>query len=189
MGSVISTCCGLREKKARTGEREPLLPQHRDRDETVDAVVPDQQSLNKIADLIAAVGNGKLPSQDQLNNLIRRILQSQIFKEINKDKHDTLSRRGQVVLKDLEEVLRAFMDLGMEKNGEARETSFRVDLLAGLIRVPPADDDKVQDIVDELRHVRSNPVSVDTDFSLNTSAKDAAGNVLHSSPNETPPVH
>ncbi|KAG8991963.1 hypothetical protein FRB94_012125 [Tulasnella sp. JGI-2019a] len=159
MGSVLSTCCGLRPPK-RTGEREPLLPQHRDRDETVDAVIPDQQSLNKIADLLAALNNGKLPSQDQLNSLIRRILQSQIFKEANKDKHDTLSQRGQLVLRDLDELLRAFMELGIEKN----------------------DDDKVQDIYDELRNVQHDPVSIDADLNLNLSGKDAAASELPDEP-------
>lgn len=115
MGSVLSSCCGSRKTKKGSGEREPLLPTHRD--ETVDAVVPTQQSLNKVADLLAALANGKLPSQDQLNHLIRRILASPIFLEINKDKHDALSRRGQLVLRDVQEVLQAFMELGLEKNG------------------------------------------------------------------------
>lgn len=115
MGSVFSTCCGRRDKqrKQHDDEREPLLPTHR-----VEEAIPSQHSLNKFADLLAAINNGKLPSQDQTSAFIRRILNSDVFKDLDRQREGgTLSERGRVVLSDLKEVLMAFLELGLEKNG------------------------------------------------------------------------
>lgn len=114
MGSVFSSCCGRRDKQRKHhDEREPLLPTHR-----VEEAIPSQHSLNKFADLIAAINNGKLPSQDQTSALVRRILNSDVFKDLDRQREGgTLSERGRVVLSDLKEVLMAFLELGLEKNG------------------------------------------------------------------------
>lgn len=117
MGAILSCCCGPRK---RSEEREPLLPTHRQQDYTPplqDRLVPNQATFDKFAAVIAALKNGKLPTQDQLNSTARLLLDSSIFKDAPKH-GGVLSERGRIVLGDLQRLLEALAELGRDKNGE-----------------------------------------------------------------------
>lgn len=121
MGSLLSCCCGPRDK---SGEKEPLLPRH-----TQD-VEPSQADktrarVNKAAEILGALSAGKLPTQDQIN-VFMRVLQTSVlesrnslglgFEEDEAKFYGDLSVRGKALLDDVRELCRALVAFGLEKN-------------------------------------------------------------------------
>lgn len=120
MGAIFSCCCGPRKQSE---EREPLLPTHR-YDTTPplqDRLVPTQATFDKFAAIVAALQNGKIPTQNQLNHAIRSLLDSSVFRDAPKQ-GGVLSQRGRIVLEDLRRLLEALAELGRDKNGEPPST-------------------------------------------------------------------
>lgn len=156
MGAILSCCCGPRK---RSEEREPLLPTHRQQDYTPplqDRLVPNQATFDKFAAVIAALKNGKLPTQDQLNSTARLLLDSSIFKDAPKH-GGVLSERGRIVLGDLQRLLEALAELGRDKN----------------------DDNALQQAIYHLRHTSSQPAAVKPHIELGGAAPlDAAAQQL-----------
>ena len=80
--------------------------------------------LIKVADVIAAAREGKLPSQNQLDKVARRLLKSELLRVPNGGNEDSmaggpaLSTEGMNVVLRTREVLQAGMVFGLEKNGE-----------------------------------------------------------------------
>ena len=80
--------------------------------------------LIKVADVIAAAREGKLPSQNQLDRVARRLLKSEVLRVPNGGNEDSvaggpaLSTEGMNVVLRTREVLQAGMVFGLEKNGE-----------------------------------------------------------------------
>jgi hypothetical protein len=135
MGSSFSSCCcGRRRKRPRSSyypseydsqSRDPLLPPHHQPPE------PEKSTLIKLADVIAAAREGKLPSQNQLDRVARRLLRSEVLKLPNGNGNGTngysvagghggraLSAEGTNAVLRIREVLQAGMVFGLEKNGE-----------------------------------------------------------------------
>ncbi|KAG9044478.1 hypothetical protein FS837_008096 [Tulasnella sp. UAMH 9824] len=137
MGAIFSCCCGPRK---RSEEREPLLPTHR-YDSTPplqDRLVPTQATFDKFAAIVAALQNGKLPTQTQLNHAIRSLLDSSMFRDAPKQ-GGVLSQRGRIVLEDVRRLLEAVTELGLDKN----------------------DDDSIQHAIYQLRHTGSHPATLE----------------------------
>jgi hypothetical protein len=119
MGFCFS-CCRRRPK---TGDREPLLPHQAS---ITEPLPPPQSQIDKFADVLAALHVGKLPSQDQTNAALRKLLRSDVLAvEGSKSarilgqgqQYGPLSERGKTVLKDFREVIESIVQFGMEKNG------------------------------------------------------------------------
>ncbi|KAG8903533.1 hypothetical protein FRC01_009167, partial [Tulasnella sp. 417] len=155
MGAILSCCCGPRK---RSEEREPLLPTHR-YDYTPplqDRLVPSQATFDKFAAIIAALQNGKLPAQAQLNSAIRSLLDSSTFRDAPKQ-GGVLSDRGRIVLQDIQTLLEALAELGRDKN----------------------DDDTIQHAIYQLRHTGSQPATLEPHVELRGAAPlDAAAQQL-----------
>ena len=110
MGLCLSCC--RRRRKPRTGEREPLLSPTNNKE---DSLPPRQNSFEHVADVLAAIKAGKLPSQDQLTRLAIIFAKSDLLL-LDGAKNGLLSQEGKRVLLDVKEVLDSFVQWGMEKN-------------------------------------------------------------------------
>lgn len=108
MGFCFS-CCRRRDKSP---EKQPLL-----RPKSQDVLAPPQSQLDKLADVLAALHVGKLPSQDQLNRAIQLALRSDILNPAAKLGYGTLNNSGKKVVADVRKILDAVLQLGLEKNG------------------------------------------------------------------------
>lgn len=111
MGLLFSTC----RRRKDSAEREPLLPKHRVENAS-DAYTPSHAHLTKAVDIIAALRAGKLPSQEQLNGILRTVLQQTALE--SGSANGPLSEHGRQVVSDLRNLVDAFLALGLEKNGK-----------------------------------------------------------------------
>jgi len=115
MGSCFSF---IPQRRKWSSEREPLLPTHHHH------AIPKQRHpqpeplLYKFADIIGALQQGKLPSQDQLNIILQTVLKSELLRDdAHMSGYGPLSRSGKRVLDDVREVIKAILQIGIEKNG------------------------------------------------------------------------
>ena len=111
MGFCMSSC--RRGKPRKDIEREPLL-------RSQSSELPQTRSaVEHIADVLAALHSGKLPSQDQLNTALGKLLRSDSLRV------DSKHLIGGVVadseckqfIGDVKEVIQAIIQTGVEKNG------------------------------------------------------------------------
>jgi hypothetical protein len=116
MGLFFS-CCRRRKDSA---DHEPLLPKYHV-DASANEYLPSETQLTKLADVIAALKTGKLPSQDQLGRIIQSVLRSTVIESTTRTTHGTLSDSGKQVLTDFRELLESILLLGLEKNGASFE--------------------------------------------------------------------
>ncbi|KAI0355792.1 hypothetical protein OH77DRAFT_1589761 [Trametes cingulata] len=125
-------------------DREPLLPSSRHSGSRADALPPPRTALEKVADVVAALNAGKLPSQAQVDEVLRRVLSSGL---LNSDSVEGAGESGGIggegegegerelgeaerrVVGCVREACQAVLQFGMEKN----------------------DDDRIQEIVYQLR--------------------------------------
>lgn len=91
-------------------ERQPLL-----RSASSD-IRQARTPLEHVADIIAAIHSGKLPSQDQLNGSLRKLLGSSILQNDKKLGDPALNAEGKKVIQDVREALTILLQLGTEKN-------------------------------------------------------------------------
>lgn len=105
MGLFLS-CIRSRKPARGRQECEPLL----------DSELEESQQLKdlfrKLVDIVAALDAGKLPSQHQLNHLIKVALKSEILHP----KEGSSSLAGHKVLLDVREILGLLAVFGLEKN-------------------------------------------------------------------------
>lgn len=103
-------------------ERSPLLPTHlQPNQQTVDHAKDQARKTGfKIATALAAFQAGKLPSQQQLDALLGKALESDLLSPgIGRGGGRTgrLSEEGSRVIRALREVIAAIGNVGQEKNG------------------------------------------------------------------------
>lgn len=110
MGLLLSCC--RRTKQPKDHEQDPLLPNSQLRSK----VKPTPNSLNKVADVAAALHAGKVPSQDQVNDGLRLLLRS--FLTDQGAGGGKLSKSGHETLKAARSVCDALLQVGLEKNCE-----------------------------------------------------------------------
>jgi hypothetical protein len=124
---ICASCCG-RRKKSQDPEREPLLQQNKVSAEAAAklALPHPRTNLEKLADVLAVIRVGKLPSQAQISQGLRAALGSSLL-----DPHalaaatssarllggDALSQSGRRVLHDVREVIEATLEWGNSRNG------------------------------------------------------------------------
>ncbi|KAI0088053.1 hypothetical protein BDY19DRAFT_891712 [Irpex rosettiformis] len=130
MGLFFSCCRRQKDHK----EREPLLPKHRV-DAAADEYLPSKTQLNRLVDVVAALKTGKLPTQEQLNHIIRSLLHS----TAPGSSYGTLSGPGRQVLSDFRELLDVLLLVGLEKN----------------------DDNKLQELAYQISKIPAVPVHAD----------------------------
>lgn len=119
MGLLLSCCC----RKRRSAEREPLLPKHHAAS-AIESSRPSQAQLSKLADIVAAVKSGKLPSEEQVEQVLRRVLDSDVLSEGPYNySYGSLSTSGREVVAGLKQVIDAVLLFGHEKNGEQTRVS------------------------------------------------------------------
>jgi hypothetical protein len=102
--------CQSRRRQTRS-DSEPLLPTVNPRDQ----LPPPQSQLEKAADVAAAIAAGKLPSNDQLARVLRVVLRF-LRSEPVPEGDEALSRRGQRLVKDVEEIVEATLQVAVELN-------------------------------------------------------------------------
>ncbi|KAJ4499888.1 hypothetical protein C8R41DRAFT_566752 [Lentinula lateritia] len=105
MGLFVS-CIRSRKPARCREEREPLL------DSELEESRQLKDLFRKLVDIVAALDAGKLPSQHQLNHLIKVALKSEILYP----KEGSSSLAGHKVLLDVREVLGLLAVFGFEKN-------------------------------------------------------------------------
>jgi Family of unknown function (DUF5923) len=106
MGNLLSFC----KKNKRQEDELPLLDA--DREELPQLTT----GLEKLFQSLGAFSAGKLPSERQLEYILRKALNSGLLLDEAFLRNGPLSDRGQKVLQDLREVIEAILQLGMEKN-------------------------------------------------------------------------
>ncbi|KAL5528669.1 hypothetical protein ACEPAF_7805 [Sanghuangporus sanghuang] len=143
MGFCFSCCRGRRDKqdKDEDGERQRLLRSDTDADALKH---PEQRTpYEKIADVLAALHTGKLPSQQQIDGVLRKLLRSEFFDLDSDSGHggngDALDEGVKKVISDGRDVAEIVLQVGLEKN----------------------DDDRVQDLVYQLRELGARTVPID----------------------------
>ncbi|KAG6844031.1 hypothetical protein H0H93_016717, partial [Arthromyces matolae] len=139
MGSFLSCL------KKRSGEREPLLPKST-------PPSPPLSSFEKVADIIAALQSGKLPSQDQLDNILRQFLRSTFLNDDQRFISGRLSQNGNRILMDTRDLIGALLQFGMEKNM----------------------DDRFQDLLYQISVLKGTPVHVNADVAIQAERENLA---------------
>ena len=71
----------------------------------------------KIADALAALHAGKLPTQQQLDSALRKLLKSGILVAEAGRRGGALNETGAKVVRDTRELVEALLRFGLEKNG------------------------------------------------------------------------
>ncbi|KAJ4000512.1 hypothetical protein F5050DRAFT_436126 [Lentinula boryana] len=102
---LFASC--IRRKPPRCEEREPLLSPAEEQRQ------PELKNIfKKLVHIVSALDAGKIPSQHQLNRLLKAVLGSNILYP----KEGGVSPAGSKVLRDLREVLGLLAVFGLEKN-------------------------------------------------------------------------
>ncbi|EIW63656.1 uncharacterized protein TRAVEDRAFT_69572 [Trametes versicolor FP-101664 SS1] len=138
MGSCCSCCRQRRAPRSNDSDREPLLPAN-----SYDALPPPKTPFEKIADVVAGVRAGKLPSQQQLDGTLRSLLASGVLDTADgldgAAGEENTADAAKRVVDCAREACHALLQFGMEKN----------------------DDDAAQDLVHQLRQLSDIPVHAD----------------------------
>ncbi|KAI0699901.1 hypothetical protein C8T65DRAFT_831795 [Cerioporus squamosus] len=141
---LYSSCC----RYDTADDHEPLLVQDRRIPSyTSDPLPHPRNYLDKLADVVAALHAGKLPSQGQVNRALRHALASDLLHPHSRQadsrpggaEEEELNEVGKEVLDGVKDALQALLEFGTEKN----------------------DDDRLQDLVYQLRRTTSAPVHAD----------------------------
>ncbi|KAG6833041.1 hypothetical protein H0H87_012052 [Tephrocybe sp. NHM501043] len=136
MGSCLSCC------RSRSREREPLLP--KSVPSLPPPLPPPHSPLDKLVDVLAGFQAGKLPSQEQLEVILRSVLCSDLLKDDPQFLSGPLSGNGKRVVADLNEALEATLQFGIEKNM----------------------DDRFQELVHQFSHIEGPPIHADIDTAI-----------------------
>ncbi|TFK46962.1 hypothetical protein OE88DRAFT_1739005 [Heliocybe sulcata] len=129
---ICSSCC----RRRKDPEREPLLPT----DSSDDALPPPQSSFEKLADVLAAINAGKLPSQAQIDKALKSALASDALQpNVVLRGYGPLSESGRRVIEDARDLISAVLRAGVEKNA----------------------DNKLQDLLYHLEHIDASSVNAD----------------------------
>ena len=127
MGFCFSCCRG----DAADDDHKPLLPQHYGDSRLpsyTNPLPPPRTQPDKIADIIAALYAGKLPSQEQVNRALRHALSSELLSSHHKPadgralgrvEEEELNEVGMQVMDCVRAAVQAALEFGMEKNGES----------------------------------------------------------------------
>lgn len=148
----MSSCLGFRKSKA--DDREPLLPQYRD-DTTLQREL--HQKLHSYQ-MIRAIANGYMPSNEQLIVNLRSLLSADILNPQNAD----LSDSGRLLVKYSKQWLQNFIELLQNKNSEDQIQDFMWFLSKSKISVD------VDDIANRAANAKSKADSAAAYSSLKT---------------------
>ncbi|KAJ6631180.1 hypothetical protein B0H10DRAFT_711550 [Mycena sp. CBHHK59/15] len=108
MGGFWSCC-----RRNSSQERAPLLPKPRPMQDS------PHSGFEKLADIVGAVNCGKMPSQDQIAELLQHALRSEFLRDSGNSVSTSggaLSRRGVALLFEIRELLESVLRIGLEKN-------------------------------------------------------------------------
>ncbi|KAI0762170.1 hypothetical protein BD413DRAFT_606873 [Trametes elegans] len=150
MGFCFSCCRRRKRPSDEQSDREPLLQSQRHTTRMLggssDALPPPKTPYERIADVVAALGAGKLPSQEQLHEVLRRLLASGVLDSSTSSEdpssvagEEEIEETGRHVVESARDVAQAALQFGMEKN----------------------DDNRIQELVYQLRQITSTPVHAD----------------------------
>ena len=156
--------------KSRDNEREPLLPRHTNARGSKLNPPPDTRRsersiVDKIVDVLTALENGKVPSQDQLSGFLQVLLKSRSLEEERGEVvpgNGPTSKQGRKVLRDARALIQALLQFGMEKNG-----TYDTDILQNshlkltfwTIEIDTTADNKLQELYFQMVQVES-PASI-----------------------------
>ncbi|KAF8588045.1 hypothetical protein K439DRAFT_1630079 [Ramaria rubella] len=165
MGFCFSCC----RSTPGNSEHEPLLHGESFPDATTDPPPPESR-IEKVADAFGALRVGKLPSQEQINVALRKVLHSGVLTVDDSEddslqyvllgQYGPLSERGTKVIKDIRELVEAVIQFGMEKN----------------------DDDRIQDFIYQNSQIGDAPVGVDFDAAKKNEVKEEVQDLANAVP-------
>lgn len=109
---ICSSCCGRRHKEPKGDpERRPLL-------RSSSASLKDASTpYEKVADALAAMHAGKMPTQKQIDRALRTLLRTGILDADVGRKGGGLNEASAKVARDARELVDALLRFGLEKNG------------------------------------------------------------------------
>jgi hypothetical protein len=119
---VMGSCSSCLRRRRTTAEESPLISHQR-------STRKERSSLEKAADIVAAINAGKLPSQDQLTQLLQLCLRSGIL--VDTPGHGPVSKDGQRVVLAVRDLVQCLLELGLQVNCEptvARGSSLCTDM-------------------------------------------------------------
>ncbi|KAJ3802671.1 hypothetical protein GGU11DRAFT_522209 [Lentinula aff. detonsa] len=156
---LFASC--IRRKPPRREEREPLLSPAEEQRQ------PELKNIfKKVVHIVSALDAGKIPSQHQLNRLLKAVLRSNILYP----KEGGVSPAGNKVLRDLREVFGLLAVFGLEKNydDKIQDTVYHARCLAFtstdpdelIVLEPPSEVDPV------VRHISLIASELQTDIPL-----------------------
>ncbi|KAJ7770572.1 hypothetical protein B0H16DRAFT_1515956 [Mycena metata] len=108
MGGFWSCC-----RRDKSPEKAPLLPKSRPSEE------PPYSVFDKLADIIGAINTGKIPSQDQVSQLLQHALRSEFLRDPSNSipSHGgPLSQQGVALVFEIKELVDSVLRMGLEKN-------------------------------------------------------------------------
>ncbi|EIN13043.1 hypothetical protein PUNSTDRAFT_42456 [Punctularia strigosozonata HHB-11173 SS5] len=172
MGSCFSSC----RRRVRRSEREPLLPKNPDNPSS-DILPPPRSHLQQLGDVLAALSAGKMPSQEQIDQALRALLNTDLLnahagKAVAASgtaygslasAAGGLSPHGKLLLDDANDIVQALLSLGMQKNA----------------------DDKIQDLLYQARRIDSPPLEADLAVDASAEAVAAAQAIASAMPEPT----
>lgn len=171
--------------KSRDNEREPLLPTYTNERGSKLNAPPDTRGsersvVDKIVDVLTALENGKVPSQDQLSGFLQVLLKSRLLEE-ERGKgvpgNGPTSKQGRKVIRDTRDLIQALLQFGMEKNG-----TYGFDVLRMLhlkmtfwtFATNTIADDKLQELYFQVMQVESpSPIQGNTKSAVYTAGQTA----------------
>ncbi|KAM0789677.1 hypothetical protein ACM66B_006539 [Microbotryomycetes sp. NB124-2] len=128
------------------------------------------QAIEKIAHMLAAVNNGKMPSSEQLQTIVQRVLKSQVLQPelgsrvVGKVGGGKLSDKGRNVIVQTRALLEALVQFGMVHNGDDKIQRFlwatsqaSVDVDADVDRpeLPVPSDRELAQVQDSIKQLAS----------------------------------
>lgn len=136
-----------------TSESDPLL------NKSDDTTSRTRNLLEKVTDIFAALKSGKLPSQTQLDNVARHLLNSDTLTS-RPSLRGQLSPQGARILLETRKFLQVLLIVGLEKN-----RAFPISLYYKTITdiFLNKDDDKLQDLLYHFSQVEVLDVSIEDD--------------------------
>lgn len=138
--------------------------------------------FENIAEVLAALNTGKYPSQDQINNALRRLLKSSVLSPdtlaatLGARQSGGLSVAGRRLIEHVREIVEAVLQIGLEKNSDLSLFSVKLFIVrarADLKLIQYLGDDVIQRCLHEF--VGSNVVSPAFRPELNLSANPDGG--------------
>ncbi|KAL5523594.1 hypothetical protein ACEPAG_7767 [Sanghuangporus baumii] len=168
MGFCFSCCRRRRDRPGKDGDGESQRLLRPDTDANALKHPEQRTPYEKVADVLASLHAGKLPSQQQIDSALRKLLRSELFDVDSVSGHggdgDALDESAKKIISDGRDVAGILLQVGLEKN----------------------DDDRVQDLVYQLRELSTRTIPVDIERSAEVRVNEDAADKVQTAASAIP---